>query len=57
MTRMKDGICRETGGLTSAEARQLAERLNGQLDTVEGQINAHETNVQRRLTAARLVAQ
>ncbi len=57
VTRMKDGICRETGGLTSAEARQLAERLNGQLDTVEGQINAHETNVQRRLTAARLVAQ
>jgi len=56
VTRMRSGICRETGGLTSSEARQLAERLNGQLDTVEGQINAHETSVQRRLTAARLVA-
>lgn len=57
VTRMQRDICRETGGLTSAEARALAERLSGQLDTAEGQIHAHETSVQRSLTAARMVAQ
>ncbi|MBO6939296.1 MAG: serine/threonine protein kinase [Deltaproteobacteria bacterium] len=57
VTRLRQDICRETGGLTSVQASELAERLSGQLDTAEGQIHAHETSVQRSLTAARLVAQ